>query len=139
MARTLSDWSEAHESAFPTGETPGPTYVEPLGIQRLGVRRNPLEGRSAILYARPMDNRIEGLCAEIRSVLLALRQRIAEEIGRHPRPITACDVHFNRLLEERAALSEELDRFDEYIAASAALTSEAKARIGVAPKNVVCP
>ena len=86
-----------------------------------------------------MDNRIEGLYAEIRSMLLARRQRIAEEIGRHPRPITACDVHFNRLLEERAALSEELGRFDEFIAASASLTAEAKARIGVCAENVVCP
>jgi hypothetical protein len=72
---------------------------------------------------------IECLCFEIRSALLARRQRIAEEIGRHPRPITACDVHFNRLLEERAALSAELDRFDDYIAASALLTPEAKSRI----------
>lgn len=86
-----------------------------------------------------MDDRLEGLYAEIRSVLLARRERIAEEIGRHPRPITACDVHFNRLLEERAALSEELDRFDQFIAASAALTAEAKARIGVCAENVVCP
>ena len=86
-----------------------------------------------------MDNRIEGLYAEIRSLLLARRQGIAEEIGRHPRPITACDVHFNRLLEERAALAEELGRFDEFITASIALTSEAKARIGVCAENVVCP
>lgn len=72
---------------------------------------------------------IEALCLGIRSTLLARRQRIAEEIGRHPRPITACDVHFNRLLEERAALSEELDRFDAFIASSALLTPEAKSRI----------
>jgi hypothetical protein len=72
---------------------------------------------------------IESLCLEIRSALLARRQRVAEEIGRHPRPITACDVHFNRLLDERAALSAELDRFDDFIAASALLTAEAKSRI----------
>lgn len=82
---------------------------------------------------------IEALCLEIRSILLARRQRLAEEIGRHPRPITACDVHFNRLLEERAALSAELDRFDEFIASSTALTPEAKVRIGVSAGNVVCP
>jgi hypothetical protein len=86
-----------------------------------------------------MDKRLENLYAEIRSVLLERRQRIAEEIGRHPRPITACDVHFNRLLEERAALSEELARFDEFIAGSASLTAEAKARIGTRAENVVCP
>lgn len=38
------------------------------------------------------------------------REAIAWEIARHPRPITGCDVHFNRLLEERAALTEEIDR-----------------------------
>jgi len=71
----------------------------------------------------------ESLCQEIRSALLERRQRIAQEIGRHPRPITACDVHFNRLLEERASLSAELDRFDDFIAASTLLSAEAKSRI----------
>ena len=50
--------------------------------------------------------------SEKRKTLLARRQAIAEEIARHPRPITGCDVHFNRLLEERAALSEEIDRLE---------------------------
>jgi hypothetical protein len=72
---------------------------------------------------------IEKSYAVMRNVLLARRQAIAEEIGRHPRPITACDVHFNRLLEERAALSQELDRFDAFIASSALLTPEAKDRL----------
>lgn len=67
-------------------------------------------------YSEAMAS-IESLCVEIRSTLLERRQRLAEEIGRHPRPITACDVHFNRLLEERAAVSEALDRFDEFVAA----------------------
>jgi hypothetical protein len=44
--------------------------------------------------------------------LLKRREELAWEIARHPRPITACDVHFNRLLEERAALSEEIDRLE---------------------------
>ena len=60
---------------------------------------------------------VESLCLEIRAALLERRQRLAEEIGRHPRPITACDVHFNRLLEERAAVSAALDRFEEFVAA----------------------
>ena len=62
---------------------------------------------------------IQAMYAEIRKTLVERRQAIAEEIGRHPRPITACDVHFNRLLEERDALSQELDRFDAFVAASA--------------------
>ena len=44
--------------------------------------------------------------------LLDRREAIAWEIARHPRPITGCDVHFNRLLEERAALAEEIDRLE---------------------------
>ena len=56
--------------------------------------------------------------AETRKALVERREAIAREIGRPPRPITACDVHFNRLLEERAALSEQISRLDELIAAS---------------------
>ncbi len=70
-----------------------------------------------LAYACLMDvPGIQSLCLEIRSKLLERRQRLAEEIGRHPRPITACDVHFNRLLEERAEVSAALDRFDEFVA-----------------------
>ena len=50
--------------------------------------------------------------AEARRALLARRQALAEEIARHPRPTTGCDVHFNRLLEERALLSEEIARLE---------------------------
>ena len=42
--------------------------------------------------------------------LLERREAVAWEIARHPPPITGCDVHFNRLLEERAALTEEIER-----------------------------
>ncbi len=49
--------------------------------------------------------------------LLERREALAREIARHPRPITGCDVHFNRLLEERAALSEEIDRLEALQAA----------------------
>jgi hypothetical protein len=59
---------------------------------------------------------IQSLCLELRSKLLERRQYLADEIGRHPRPITACDVNFNRLLEERAEVSAALDRFDEFVA-----------------------
>jgi uncharacterized protein YdcH (DUF465 family) len=60
-----------------------------------------------------MDRRIvEVMERDQRKALLERRQAIAEEIARHPRPITACDVHFNRMLEERAALTEEIDRLE---------------------------
>jgi hypothetical protein len=55
---------------------------------------------------------VEVMECDQRKALLERRQAIAEEIARHPRPVTACDVHFNRLLEERAALTEEIDRLE---------------------------
>jgi hypothetical protein len=84
-------------------------------------------------------SRIETTYAEIRRALLERRRAIAEEIARHPRPITGCDVHFNRMLEERAAISQEIDRFDAFISASELLTPEAKDRILASEENVVCP
>jgi hypothetical protein len=72
---------------------------------------------------------LEERYATLRAHLAGRRRALAEEIGRHPRPITACDVHFNHLLEERAALSSELDRLDALIESSALLTPEAKARL----------
>jgi hypothetical protein len=46
----------------------------------------------------------------LRAFLEARRDRICAELGEHPRPVAACDVHFNRLLEERTAVCRELDR-----------------------------
>lgn len=73
--------------------------------------------------------KLEQRYAELRAHLASRRCALAEEIGRHPRPITACDVHFNRMLEERAALASELDRLDALIESSAVLTPDAKARL----------
>jgi len=47
---------------------------------------------------------------EIRTRLERRRDEILERIGSYPTPIPACDVDFNRLLEERARVFEELDR-----------------------------
>ena len=52
------------------------------------------------------------MASEKRKELLDRREAIAREIAAHPRPITGCDVHFNRLLEERAALTQEIDRLE---------------------------
>jgi hypothetical protein len=112
---------------------------ETFAIQDLGENSAKLEVGLINPYPQAMVNTLEALCVEIRNGLLARRQRIAEEIARHPRPITACDVHFNRLLEERALLSEEIDRFDQFVASSALLTAEAKERIRSAAENGVCP
>jgi hypothetical protein len=55
---------------------------------------------------------LASLCDELRAYLEHRRDRICAELGDHPRPVAACDVHFNRLLEERAAVYRELDRLD---------------------------
>jgi hypothetical protein len=78
--------------------------------QSLGSAPAPLCAGSEELYAAFMST---GRIKE----LLERREAIAREIARHPRPITGCDVHFNRLLEERAALSEEIDRLEALQAA----------------------
>jgi hypothetical protein len=49
----------------------------------------------------------------IRTHLENEKARIHEEIRNYPRPIPACDQQFNYLLEERARISQELDRMDE--------------------------
>ena len=74
--------------------------------------------------------------------LLERREAIAREIARHPRPITGCDVHFNRLLEERAAISEEIDRLERLQAPrtkptiSFPLASSLRAPIPEMPRSV---
>ena len=109
-------------------------------FQSLGARVASVENKYALQYAVVVqETELEMHYAKIRQTIAQRRQALAEEIGRHPRPITGCDVHFNRLLEERAALSQELDRFDAFIAASTMLTPESKDRIRAAEENVVCP
>lgn len=39
------------------------------------------------------------------------RHRVNEAIRNYPTPIAACDAQFNYLLEERARIVQELDRF----------------------------
>ncbi|MDQ2975065.1 MAG: hypothetical protein M3R69_06610 [Acidobacteriota bacterium] len=46
----------------------------------------------------------------IRDYLESERHRIYEEIRNYPPPIPACDAQFNYLLEERARITQELDR-----------------------------
>jgi hypothetical protein len=48
----------------------------------------------------------------VRSHLLALMRDVAEEIRTYPAPIPACDAQFNRLLELRRMLPEELARLE---------------------------
>jgi hypothetical protein len=75
-------------------------------FNRLGSRwRRSTAGGEEVYAVRMAASRIHELRER--------REAIAREIARHPRPITGCDVHFNRLLEERAALSEEIDRLEQ--------------------------
>lgn len=46
----------------------------------------------------------------LRAALESLRQSVGEEISAYPPPITACDAQFNRLLELRRLLPEEIER-----------------------------
>ena len=50
---------------------------------------------------------------EIRNHLERRRDQLCQEITNHPTPIPACDVHFNRLLEERTKIFQELGRLDK--------------------------
>ena len=56
---------------------------------------------------------VVSLCREIRHHLESRRDRVCREITDHPTPIPACDVHFNRLLEERTKIFQELGRLDQ--------------------------
>ena len=48
----------------------------------------------------------------LRLRLEALKETVAEEIRSYPPPIPACDAQFNRLLELRRLLPQELARLD---------------------------
>ena len=61
----------------------------------------------------PMDaGGVESAWKRVRACLERERHRVYEEIKNYPRPIPACDVQFNYLLEERAGISEELERLE---------------------------
>jgi hypothetical protein len=55
---------------------------------------------------------VESAWERVRAGLEREHHRIYEEIKNYPRPIPACDVQFNYLLEERADISEELERLE---------------------------
>jgi hypothetical protein len=70
------------------------------------------------------------------------RLAISRELHRIPPPVPACDVDFNRLLEERAVIGDEMQRLKGMLAAdpdeagllafcqgARALTADTRARI----------
>jgi hypothetical protein len=46
----------------------------------------------------------------LRNALESLRHSVGEEIRAYPAPIPACDAQFNRLLELRRLLPDEIER-----------------------------
>lgn len=102
--------------------------------------------------ARP--EAVVSICQEIRGHLENRRDRLCQEITNHPTPIPACDVHFNRLLEERARIFQELGRLEalrqntqarthdiawinDFIKSSEALNDEALRELASALKNAL--
>jgi hypothetical protein len=51
---------------------------------------------------------IERACDAMHAELNASREAISRELCTIPPPVPACDVHFNRLLEDRARVVDEL-------------------------------
>jgi len=54
--------------------------------------------------------------ALLQSDLEAKREAISRELCTIPPPVPACDVNFNRLLEDRARVVDELQRLRELLA-----------------------
>jgi hypothetical protein len=61
---------------------------------------------------------VESAWQRIKAHLEQEKQRIYGEIKHYPRPIPACDLQFNQLLEERAGISQELQRVHEAVGES---------------------
>ena len=57
----------------------------------------------------------------VRAELESKREAISRELCSIPPPVPACDVNFNRLLEERASIVDELQRLRRSAAAAEGL------------------
>ena len=62
-------------------------------------------------------NTLEPILHKIKALLETKRFGISEEIRKYPAPIPGCDQHFNYMLEERARISDELNRVVKLFAA----------------------
>jgi hypothetical protein len=89
---------------------------------------------------------VKSVWARIRTCLENDKAQVYEEIRAYPRPIPACDQHFNYLLAERARIAQELgrlgdalqeslsgivslERIEEFIRASGSLDEDARQQI----------
>ncbi len=64
-----------------------------------------------------LDPCIEQAARLLQAELEAKREAISRELCTIPPPAPACDVNFNRLLEERAGVIDELQRLNRLLAA----------------------
>src|SRR5438067_148059 len=82
------------------------------GTEETGMEATVLQTTAA---ADRSEDEVAALWSRIRDHLEYERRRIAQEIRAYPTPIAACDAQFNHLLEERATISQELQRAREAI------------------------
>jgi len=64
--------------------------------------------------------------AMVRGQLEFAREAISRELCTIPPPVPNCDVHFNRLLEDRSRVVDELRRLARLVAADASLAELAE-------------
>jgi len=74
--------------------------------------KTPQTGSSRAVASSTSPDAASALSGKIRSQLELRRDQLCREIGDYPPPRPACDVHFNRLLEERSLVFQELARLD---------------------------
>ena len=72
----------------------------------------PQTGNARAVASNSSPDAASALSEKIRSQLELRRDQLCCEIGDYPPPRPACDVHFNRLLEERSLVFQELARLD---------------------------
>lgn len=70
---------------------------------------------------------IEPDLRSIKDVLMREQRRIVLEILHYAPPITRCDVQYNTLLEERAAINREMARLEHMMQASQPSPDDAQA------------
>jgi hypothetical protein len=58
---------------------------------------------------------LDAIWQQIQQGLEAEKERIVDEIGRYPRPITACDAQFNGLLDDRVSILQELGQVQDIL------------------------
>ncbi len=78
----------------------------------------PQTGSSRALASNISPDAASALSEKIRAHLELRRDQLCREIGDCPPPRPACDVHFNRLLEERSLVFQELTRLDALLGAN---------------------